>query len=100
MDSYTKKIITNLTAESVSVLTKQFAETDGAETQVGSNHRCAYDNSESGRALLVANEPEDLVEEVFSVWGNKPTVEEPKFEAYAAEPTTDDIINAMLGLEG
>ena len=70
------------------------------ETQIGSNHRCSYTNSESGRALLFENEPEDIVAEVMEVWGDAPTVEEPKFDdVYSKEPTTDDIINAMLGLE-
>lgn len=70
------------------------------ETQVGSNHRCAYSNSASGRELLIANEPEDIVAKVMEVWGNTPTVEEPVFEGnYVEEPTANDIINAMLGLE-
>lgn len=70
------------------------------ETQVGSNHRRAYSNSASGREMLIANEPEDTVAEVMEVWGDTPTVEEPKFEEHTPEPTTEDIINAMLGLEG
>lgn len=101
METYTKKTVTNLTTDSVSILTQQFLEVDGTETQIGSNHRCAYENSVSGRELFIANETEKVVADVMEVWGDTPTVEEPVFkENYVDEPTVDDIINAMLGLEG
>ena len=144
METVTKKTATNLTTESVSILTQQvyytteketqfetrtetktelrLEERDGemvevevpvevevqvpvevdveVEHQVGENHRRAYTNSATGREMLVTNEPEDIVAEVMEVWGDTPTVEEPKFEDYIPEPTTEDIINAMLGLEG
>lgn len=116
METVLKKTATNLTSESVSVLTQEFETVkdtemqfiDGVETeveiekkvQVGSNHRCAYANTESGRALLAEKEPEEIVAAVMAVWGDAPTVEEPKFDdSYVAEPTANDIINAMLGLE-
>ena len=100
METITKKIATYLTVESVSILTQNFEDIDGVETQVGNNHRCSYTNSVSGREMIIANEPENIVAEVMEVWGDTPMVEELKFEEYAAEPTTDDIINVMLGLEG
>lgn len=93
----TKKTITSLTADSVSILTQQFED----ETQIGSNHRCAYSNTESGRALLIENETEDIVAEVMTVWGDTPTVEEPKFD-YIPKPSAEERIaeleaqNAML----
>ncbi len=79
MESYEKKTITNLTTDSVSILTQQFTEVDGEETQVGSNHRCAYENSESGRALLAEMEPAEVVTAVMAVWGETPTIELPEY---------------------
>ena len=99
METITKKTITSLTSDSVSILTQQFEYgKNGEEVRVGENHRCAYENSESGRALLIANEPEEVVEEVFAIWGDTPILEEPNFSDYVPEPTTDDIINALLGV--
>lgn len=61
-----KKTITMLTEKNANILTV----TDGK------NHRRLYVNSESGRADLVAFEPEEIVNEVMAMWGNTPTVEE------------------------
>lgn len=66
-----KKIADMLTERSVSILTIK---------DDGTRHRCAYENSASGREYLIANEPTDIVAEVFTVWGNTPTVEEPVYE--------------------
>ena len=52
------------------------------EVQIGDNYRRAYSNSESGRALLIANEPEETVEEVMEVWGETPTIEEPELPEF------------------
>lgn len=104
METFIKKTATHLTSESVSILTQEFQTitvteiqfVDGVETevdverevQIGSNHRRAYTNTEVGRVSLVENEPEDIVAEVFTVWGDTPTVEEPVFdENYVPEPT-------------
>ena len=104
METITKKTATSLTSESVSILTQQvyyttekemqlvedeWKEVDvEKEVQVGSNHRCAYSNSESGRAMLAEKEPEEIVAEVIAVWGDAPTVEEPKYDGdYTPEPT-------------
>lgn len=127
MEAITKKTITNLTEESVSILTQQVVvtvetelitetktvmqEQDGEtvevevevktpieirnETQVGNNHRCAYDNSERGRMFLLEQEPEDIVAEVLKVWGESPTVEEPKFEEYVPEPTLEERVTVI-----
>lgn len=88
-----KKTATYLTAESVSILTQQFdKDENGEEVQVGSNHRCSYSNSESGRALLAAKEPEDIVAEVLTVWGDEPTVAELDMSEFTPEPTTEERI--------
>jgi len=37
----------------------------------------------------------------MAVWGYEPTIEEPEFDdTYVPEPTLNDIVNIMLGLEG
>lgn len=120
METITKKTVTNLDTESVSILTQEVyyttekqmqyetKEQDGVEMQVpveidvevehqiGSNHRCAYSNTESGRAMLTEKEPEDIVAEVMAVWGDAPTVEEFKFdENYVPEPTAEERITQL-----
>jgi hypothetical protein len=59
------------------------------ETQVGSNHRRAYSNTEKGRYMLVENESEDVVSEVMLVWGDIPTVEEPEIPEIEIKPTAE-----------
>lgn len=75
----TKKTITSLTNDSVSILTQNFTTDEyGTSEQVGSNHRTSYSNSESGRLLLAENEPEEIVATVLQMWGESPTIEEPE----------------------
>ena len=71
-----KKTVDMLTTYSVSILTQKFIEVDGVETQVGENHRCAYANSATGRKDLQKQEPKDVVNSVFAIWGNAPTINE------------------------
>lgn len=80
MDIKEKKTVDMLTIYSVSILTQQFVDIDGKETQVGENHRCAYVNSESGRNELQEKEPEEVVNSVMAIWGDTPTVSEPPME--------------------
>ena len=80
MEIKEKKTVDMLTSESVSILTQKFIEVDGVETQVGQNHRRAYVNSEFGRSGLQENEPEEVVNAVFSIWGDTPTIEKPTTE--------------------
>lgn len=61
------------------------------ETQIGSNYRCTYTNSESGRADLVASETEEIVSKVMKKWGNYPTVET-QFYFDDSAPTDIDIL--------
>ena len=58
----------------------------------------AYVNSTRGRAQLKAECPPDIVQQVYAVWGDTPTVEEPKIEFPAPVPTPapQDIINANI----
>ena len=73
----TEKItLDNLTENSVSVLTQQFASLNGQTVQVGENHRTAYINSEYGRIELKDKLQEPYLSSVMAVWGEKPTVEQ------------------------
>ena len=76
MEIKEKKTVDMLTIYSVSILTQKFIEVDGVETQVGENHRCAYSNSVTGRKDLQKQEPQNVVNSVFSIWGNSPKINE------------------------
>lgn len=77
MDIITKKTLTDLNQDSVSVLTQKYVTVDGQELQVGENHRCAYANSKSGRIEL-ENEPKNVVDSILAIWGDTPTIIESK----------------------
>lgn len=64
------KIADMLNELNVSILTIKDDET---------RHRCSYENSTSGRTSIIENEPEEIVAEVFEVWGDSPKVEEPEY---------------------
>ena len=76
MEIKEKKTVDMLTTGSVSILTQKFIEVDGVETQVGENHRCAYANSAKGRQYLQKQEPHDVVNSVFAIWGDSPKINE------------------------
>ena len=76
MEIKEKKTVDMLTTDSVSILTQKFINVDGVETQVGENHRCAYVNSKTGRNTLQKQEPHDVVNSVFAIWGDVPTINE------------------------
>ena len=76
MDIKEKKTVDMLTTDSVSILTQKFIYVDGVETQVGENHRCSYVNSKTGRNTLQKQEPRDVVNSVFAIWGDVPTINE------------------------
>lgn len=80
MEIKEKKTVDMLTTNSVSILTQKFIDVDGVETQVGENHRCAYANSETGRNELQKQEPQDVVNSVFAIWGDVPTINEEEEE--------------------
>ena len=67
-----------LTQNSVSVKTRKTITQDGIGYEIGDPHRCAYVNSVSGRQQLAAELPEPYLSAVLAVWGNAPTVDEPK----------------------
>lgn len=76
MEIKEEKVVDMLTKDSVSIITKKNIDVDGIKTQVGENHRCAYVNSERGRVKISEEQPEEVVNSVFAIWGDTPTIEE------------------------
>lgn len=74
MEINEEKTIDMLTINSVSILTQKFIEIDGVKTQVGENHRRAYINSKIGRQYLREQESQNVVDSIFAIWGDTPTV--------------------------
>lgn len=73
---YEKFSLDMLTETSVSVKTQRYIKDGGIEYPVGEPHRCAYVNSERGRAEIAAELPEPYLSAVLAVWGENPTVSE------------------------
>ena len=65
-----------LTDKSVSVKTQTYITDGGVEYAVGEPHRCAYVNSERGRAEIAAELPEPYLSAVLAVWGELATAVE------------------------
>lgn len=74
MEIKEEKTVDMLTNQSVSILTQKFIEINGVRSQIGDGHRCAYANSETGRKDLQKQEPQNVVDSVFAIWGEAPTV--------------------------
>lgn len=75
MEIIEKKTVDMLTIYSVSIATDKFIELDGQEQKVGERHRIAYDNSEDGRKKIKDEQPQEVVNAVFAIWGNAPTIQ-------------------------
>jgi hypothetical protein len=71
---YSKTKITELDGRGVSIEMQQYVVDNGTEYSIGMSHRCAYVNSERGRAELVAEVPEPYLSAVMMVWEETPTV--------------------------
>ena len=76
MEIKTKITLDNLTENSVSVLTQQFAEINGQTVQIGENRRTAFANSTYGRIELAVKLPEPYLSSVLAVWGDEQIEEE------------------------
>lgn len=85
MEIIEKKIIDMLTQDSVSIATDKFIELDGIEQKVGERHRIAYDNSEYGRKKIKEEQPQEVVNAVFAIWGDKATVDIPEIPPTSVE---------------
>lgn len=89
----TEKItLDRLTKDSVSILKQQFDENG---QQVGLNFRCAYMNSESSRAKLQEELPQDKWNDLISIWGDKPIVKDPVIIEPSLEDMKTYLINQM-----
>ena len=76
MEIKTTYYIDRLTANSVSIGKQEFLVNGGNTQKLGEMHRKAYFNSESGRAELKKEIPEQYASAVLAIWGDKPTVME------------------------
>ena len=94
----TEKMITEkitldmLTKDSVSILKQQF---DDEENQVGLNVRCAYMNTAKSREKLKQDLPPEKWDELIAVWGDEPTIEDPKIPEPDIESVKASLINQM-----
>lgn len=71
-----RKIIENLTTKHVCIKTQRYLiEDNGIESPIGELHSIAYVNTKSQRKNLENDQPEEIVNSVFAIWGNVPTVE-------------------------
>jgi hypothetical protein len=77
IETYTEIILDMLTTESVSVLTREFADINGVKTQIGTNMRKAYVNSPMGREMIAKELPEEYVNTVLTLWGETATIQDP-----------------------
>lgn len=71
-----KKIIDMLTEDSVSIMTKRYVTVGNQSYEAGMPHRVAYVNSRQGRDDLQREQMENIVNSVFAMWGDSPTVQE------------------------
>ena len=67
-------IIDMLTETSVSIKKQLYIEQGGVEYAAGPPHRCAYINSERGRAEIAAALAEPYLSAVMAVWGGAAAV--------------------------
>ena len=71
------KIIEMLTYNTCNILTQKSIAIDGEEHIIGDHVRQAYCNNPTGRALIQEENPEDIVNTVFTMWGDTATLEDP-----------------------
>lgn len=70
-------LLSELTTDGVSVVTRKCITLEGEKHYVGDPHRKAYVNSESGRAEISAELSEPYLSAVMTVWGTSPSIIEP-----------------------
>lgn len=69
-------LIDMLTERGVSIRTQKYVVDGGIEYAVGEPHRCAYANSECGRAEIASAVSGKELEAVMIMWGDAPTVQD------------------------
>jgi len=77
METIKKTTIHRLTAEFVEIDSEQYIEVDGQEVRLDMpKHAVSYANSASGREQLKREQPKNIIDGVFAIWGKTPTVAE------------------------
>jgi len=91
MEISTKTTIYYLTERSVDISTEQFVEINGTEVKLDTpKHLMPYYNSPLGReSLQNAGYSENVVNAVFEIWGDEPTVADPEVQ----DPEVTEPIN-------
>ena len=74
------KIIEMLTRDTCNILTEKSITVDGKEHIIDEHVRQAYCNNPTGRTLIQEENPEDIVNTVFTMWGDTATLEDPVAE--------------------
>lgn len=89
IETYNEITLDMLTENTVSVLTRTYADVNGIKTQIGSNTRKAYGNSAYGRNMLASEVPEPFLSTVLTLWGPEPTLMDPPMPAAPEVPSTE-----------
>ena len=76
----TETIIDLLTENSVSVITKRYAEINGTTYLIGT-YRKAYDNSPTGRQMIEDELSATDSAAIMAKWGDEATVDDPQTSA-------------------
>ena len=80
MEKKEKKTISRLTDRFVEIVTEYYTTINGEDVKLGTQKLAtSYVNSSSQRKALQAEQPTNIVDAVIIIWGNTPTVNEPKF---------------------
>ena len=72
-----KYILEQLTADSVNVVTVSYAKVNSKLCEIG-RARMSYPNSTIGRELIRKALPKEYLSAVLVVWGENPTMDNPK----------------------
>ena len=72
-----KYILEQLTADSVNVVTVSYAKVNSKNCEIG-RERMSYPNSTIGRELISKALPKEYLSAVLVVWGETPTMDNPK----------------------
>lgn len=68
--------ISLLTEKSVSIVTKEYITINGVEQQLGKTKRICYNNCPYDRQRMQSSLPEEHVNKILSIWGDKALFED------------------------
>jgi len=78
METVKQTTIRDLTERFVNIRTTWFEISEDQKEVKPCNHAVCYANSPSGRTRLQDEQPQNIVDSVMAIWGDTPTVEDPK----------------------